>query len=383
MNSVYFSRENDVHIQEAFKNWRVVLLFGARQIGKTTMAEKYFDTITVPKKKILGQNKDVQNALGGCSLASIRSIIGSAQFIFIDEAQYIPEIGTVLKLVYDTMPDVKILATGSSAFGLAAKTSEAMTGRKISLSIFPLSIRETMENKIFDEVLFETSSILKYGMYPRVLATRERIHKEEILTELADSYLYKDVLEFHGIRKAPAIAKLAQMLALQIGNQVSLLELARALEINKATVQNYIDVLIKSFIIFPLTSLSRNPRKELHKSMKYYFYDTGIRNAVIRNFSDMHMRNDVGALWENFVVSEMYKRYTYDKKLFSMYHWRTYDQKEIDLVVEENGKLRAYECKYAEDATRVKRATLSAWSSLYPDTEVEIITTTNFPSFLK
>jgi len=383
LNYPYFGRENDENLKNAFENWRVVLLFGARQIGKTTMADKYFDSINVPKKKIIGQNKDVQKLLGDSSLSSINSLIGDAKFLFIDEAQYIPEIGTVLKLIYDTMPDVKVLATGSSAFGLASKTSEAMTGRKISLSVFSLSIREIVNNDIFDNVLFSASQILKYGAYPKILSTNDTARKQEMLIELADSYLYKDVLEFHGIRKAPVIAKLAQMLALQIGNQVSLSELAKSLEINKATVQNYIDVLIKSFIIFPLSSLSRNPRKELNKSMKYYFYDNGIRNAIIRNFSDLDIRNDVGAMWENFIVSEIYKRYTYDKKPFNIYHWRTYDQKEIDIVIEENGVLSAYECKYSSDSKEINKATSKLWDSLYPNTKIEIINKNNFVSYLK
>lgn len=383
LSQVYFSRENDKNVSEAFKNWRVVLLFGARQIGKTTMADKYFNSIKVLKKKIIGQNKDVQRLLGDSSLSSIKSVMGDAKFLFIDEAQYVPEIGTVLKLIYDTMPDVKVLATGSSAFGLASKTSESMTGRKISLSAFPLSVREIINNNIFDNVIFNITQILKYGTYPKVLLTGDVDRKQEILVELADAYLYKDVLEFHGIRKAPIIAKLAQMLALQVGNQVSLSELAGSLEINKATVQNYIDILIKSFIIFPLTTLSRNPRKELNKSMKYYFYDNGIRNAIIRNFSDFDIRNDLGAIWENFVVSEMYKRYTYDKKPFNMYHWRTYDQKEIDIVMEVNGILSAYECKYSGDSKDMNKATLNLWSTLYPNTKVEVINKNNFVSYLK
>lgn len=383
LNQVYFNRESDQDISEAFKNWRVVLLFGARQIGKTTMADKYFNNISAPKKKILGQNKDVQKLLGDSSLSSINSLIGDAKFIFIDEAQYIPEIGTVLKLIYDTMPDVKVLATGSSAFGLASKTSEAMTGRKISLSAFPLSVREIINNNIFDNIIFNTTQILKYGTYPKVLLTGDADRKQEILIELADAYLYKDVLEFHGIRKAPMIAKLAQMLALQIGNQVSLSELAMSLEINKATVQNYIDILIKSFIIFPLSTLSRNPRKELNKSMKYYFYDNGIRNAIIRNFSDFDIRNDIGAMWENFVVSEMHKRHTYDKKPFTMYHWRTYDQKEIDIIIEENGVLSAYECKYSGDSKDINKSTLNLWNTLYPNTKIEVINKNNFVFYLK
>lgn len=382
-NNAYFRRENDKNIAEAFKVWRIVLLFGARQIGKTTMADKYFDSIKVSKKKILGQNRDIQKLLGDSSLSSINYVIGEAKFLFIDEAQYIPEIGTVLKLIYDTRPEVKVLATGSSAFGLASKTSEAMTGRKKSLSAFPLSVREVMSNNIFDDVVFNTPMMLKYGTYPKVLSTGNVERKQEILIELADAYLYKDVLEFQGIRKAPVIAKLAQMLALQVGNQVSLSELARSLEINKVTVQNYIDILIKSFIIFPLSTLSRNPRKELNKSMKYYFYDNGIRNAIIRNFADFDIRNDVGAMWENFVISEMYKRCTYDKKSFNMYHWRTYDQKEIDLIVEENGVLSAYECKYSGDTKDINKATLSLWNTLYPNSKVEVINKNNFVSYLK
>ena len=379
----YFQRENDANIKKSFENWRVVLLFGARQIGKTTMAEQYFRSIETQKKKIIGQDKDVQKLLGENSLSSINAMIGDAQFLFIDEAQYIPEIGTVLKLIYDTRPDVKILATGSSAFGLVSKTSEAMTGRQISLSAFALSIREMMKNDIFDNIIFDIPQLLRYGTYPKVLSTKESARKQEILIELADAYLYKDVLEFHGIRKAPVIAKLAQMLALQVGNQVSFSELAKSLEINKATVQTYIDVLIKSFIIFPLSTLSRNPRKELNKSMKYYFFDNGIRNAILRNFSDLDLRNDVGALWENFIVSEMYKRYTYDKKSFNMYHWRTYDQKEIDIVMEEDGMLTAYECKYSGDGSDINKSTRALWENLYPGTTVEVINKNNFVSYLK
>jgi predicted AAA+ superfamily ATPase len=383
MNHIYFERENDTNITQAFKNWRIVLLLGARQIGKTTTADAYFNTITIPKKKILGQNADIQKSLGSCSLSIIRTIFGDAKFIFIDEAQYIPEIGTVLKLIYDSMPGIQILATGSSAFGLATKTSESLAGRKISLPAFPLTVREVLQNTIFDDISFAVPSLLLHGMYPRVLSTPETNHKEEILIELADAYLYKDVLEFQGIRKAPMVAKLAQMLALQIGNQVSLSELAKSLEIHKATVQNYIDVLIKSFVIFPVASLSRNPRKELHKSIKYYFYDSGVRNAIIRNFSPLELRNDVGQLWENFVMSEMYKRYAYDKKPFTMYHWRTYEQKEIDMVLEENGILHAYECKFSGDERDINRATIHAWEREYPTIKIDVINKYNFVSFLK
>ncbi len=379
---MYYKREIDSEIGRAFEKWRVVLLFGARQIGKTTMADHYFETVVGQKKKLFGQNRDTQELLGSCSLAKIKALIGDTTFVFIDEAQYIPEIGTVLKLIYDALPHVSVLATGSSSFGLAAKTSEAMTGRKISLSVFPLSVREMTTSALFEVGSPDIESLLLYGSYPKILSTVENQDKEEILLELTESYLYKDVLEFHGIRKAPMIAKLAQMLALQIGNQVSFNELAQSLEINKATVQNYIDVLIKSFIIFPLPSLSRNPRKELHKSMKYYFYDNGIRNAIIRNFSDMGLRTDVGALWENLVVSEMYKRYTYDKKAFSMYHWRTYDQKEIDLIIEENGILTAFECKYTPSKS-LNGATERMWKDMYPTAPVEIINRDTFWDLVK
>ncbi len=382
-NSLYFIRENDEILENAFINWRFVLLFGARQIGKTTLADKYFENVSMKKIKIQGQNKDIQRSLGDLSLSRIKIVIGDADFIFIDEAQYIPDIGTVLKLIYDTMPNVKVLATGSSAFGLASKTNEALTGRKISLSAFALSLHEINNNEIFDNIYYHTEELLLYGNYPKVLANKNSNTKKEILIELAESYLYKDVLEFHGIRKAPAIAKLAKMLAFQVGSQVSLSELARGLEINKATVQNYIDVLIKSFIIFPLTAYSRNHRKELTTSMKYYFYDNGILNAIIKNFSNFDERQDLGHLWENFIVSELYKRYTYDKKLFTMYHWRTYDQKEVDIVLEVNGKLEAYECKYNDDKTTVNKSVAKAWNELYPDTKINIINKSNFMEYLK
>ncbi len=382
-NNLYFIRENDNILEKAFENWRFVLLFGARQIGKTTLADKYFAKVNIKKLKIQGQNKDIQQSLGDLSLSKIKMTLGDAEFIFIDEAQYITDIGTVLKLIYDTMPNVKVLTTGSSAFGLASKTSEAMTGRKISLSAFPLSVREIKENKIFDNIYYHVDEMLLYGNYPKVLASKDKALKENILAELADSYLYKDVLEFHGIKKAPAVAKLAKMLALQIGNQVSLSELATALEINKATVANYIDVLIKSFIIFPLPAYSKNKRKELSTSMKYYFYDNGIRNAIIKNFSDKDIRNDLGAMWENFIISEFYKRYTYNKKPFTIYHWRTYDQKEVDLIIEVSGKLEAYECKYNDDKLLVSKSIRNTWEEFYPNTKINIVNKSNFYDIIK
>lgn len=383
MNTIYFERETSMAIEKAFASWRVVLLFGARQIGKTTMAENYFESLMCKKKRFFGQNKETQTLFASLSLTTISSLIGDATFIFIDEAQYIEEIGTVLKLIYDAMPHVQVLATGSSAFGLASKTHEAMTGRALILSVFPLSYREIASNSIFKEIAPNTTSMLIHGTYPKVLAASSRGDKEEILRLLSDAYLYKDVLEFHGIRKAPMIAKLAQMLALQVGNQVSLSELSRSLEIHKNTVQSYIDVLIKSFIIFPVSSLSRNKRKELHTSIKYYFYDNGIRNAIIRNFADLTLRDDVGALWENYIASELYKRETYDKKSFTVYHWRTYDQKEIDILIEENGILSAYECKYNGDTHDMNRATMKAWNELYPTVPVEVINKNNYREMLQ
>lgn len=375
-----YQRITQRQIEEAFATWRAVLIFGSRQIGKTTMAEHYFSQIKTKKLKILGQERSAQEILGSLDLGKIKTLIQDNEFLFIDEAQYIPDIGTVLKLIYDALPQVKVLATGSSAFGLASKTHESMAGRKLSLKTFPLSIKEVVNNRLSENVFSDLESFLLYGFYPKVLDTKLVKEKIQILTEIADAFLYKDVLEFQGIRKPAIIVRLVKSLALQIGNQVSLSELAKSLEVSKETVGHYIDILIKSYIIFPVSSYSKNPHTELHKSMKYYFYDLGIRNAVLGNFNQLTSRTDVGFMWENFVISELYKKYTYIGEPFTIYHWRTYDQKEIDILVEANGVLIAFECKYSDVSAKYSNAI--AFNKVYPDTEVKVIHKHNFGEIL-
>lgn len=375
-----YERITQKQIEKAFQTWRIVLIFGSRQIGKTTMAEHYFDELNVKKLKILGQERGAQEVLGSLNLGRIKTLIQDNEFLLIDEAQYIPDIGTILKLIYDAMPQVKVLATGSSAFGLASKTHESVAGRKLSLKTFALSLKEVVINRLSENVLSDLDSFLLYGMYPKVLDTKVIKDKTQILTEIADAFLYKDVLEFQGIRKPAMIVKLVKSLALQIGNQVSLSELAKSLEISKETVAHYIDILIKSYIIFPVSAYSRNLNTELHKSMKYYFYDLGIRNAVLGNFNQLDSRTDLGLMWENFVISELYKKYSYDQEPFTIYHWRTYDQREVDVLIEVNGKLEAFECKYADSP--VKRSNAIAFNKLYPNTEVKVIHRYNFGEIL-
>ena len=375
--SIVLERDLLKSIETAFKKERILLIFGARQVGKTTSSLIYYESIKENKIKI-GEDKYIQEELGKVTIDSIKKIIGQAKFVFIDEAQYIPDIGTVLKLIYDTMPTIKVLATGSSAFGLAARTSESMAGRKKTLSAFPLTLKEIKDNNIFTYIDQGLDGILVLGLYPRVLTESDFNYKKEILLELAESYLYKDVLNYQGIRNAPAIAKLAQLLALQIGSQVSLSELSRQLGISRETVEKYIDILEKSFIIFTLSAYSSNKRNEISKSKKYYFWDLGIRNAIIKNFENLDLRNDAGAIWENLVIAEKIKKSRLVNNLQNFYFWRSYSGVEVDLIVESNNKLEAYEIKLSKDKTKAK----NEFYENYPDIKIEIINRDNYQKYL-
>ncbi len=375
---IRFKRTIDDKIVEAFKKERIVLIFGARQIGKTTACIAYFENLKEEKKFISGEDNYIKEELGKCTEQSIKNIFGTATFILIDEAQNIPNIGSVLKLIYDIMSNIKVLATGSSAFGLASMTNESLAGRKESISAYALTYQELKSNNIFtyDRNLIEQTLI--YGSYPKVLLAPDMERKKVILDELSESYLYKDVLNFQGIRKSPVIAKLAQLLAFQIGQEVSLNELARQLGISNETVNKYINILEKSFIIFSLSAYSKNKRNEVSRNKKYYFWDQGVRNSIVNLFQDINTRNDVGALWESYVISEIIKKAKLNNEFKGFYFWRNYSGQEIDLIIEKDGQINGYEIKYSKDNMGNK----NSFRETYPDCKLEIINRENFASLL-
>ena len=340
---------------------KVLLVIGPRQIGKTTLLKKILKN---SKEKTLWLNADesdvkqqIENATTSTQLFQL---FGDAKLIVIDEAQQVENIGHKLKLVIDTNPDLQLIATGSSAFELLQKSNEPLTGRKKEFQLFPISYAEMANHTspIEEKRLLETRLI--YGGYPEIINNPG--NEKEILKDIANSYLYKDILRFDGIKKASIIDKLLLALALQVGSEVSYNELANTIgNINSVTVEKYIDLLEKSFVVFRLSALNRNVRNEIKKGKKIYFYDNGIRNAIINNFNPMELRNDKGALWENFLMSERMKRNSYNKHYCTTYFWRTFDQAEVDYIEEYDGSLHVFEFKWKTKSKKVPQSLLNAY----------------------
>lgn len=357
---------------------KVVVIYGARQVGKTTLSKKILDDCSESGKYLNCELASVQQGLSVIEAERIRSFLGDYKLVVFDEAQNIRDIGKVLKIMVDTYPDIQIIATGSSSFDLADKISEPLTGRNFTYLLYPLSVREIV--KQFDAFYAEAKieSILRFGFYPEVFFLSDEEAKNR-LDEISSNYLYRDILRFDGIKKADVINKLLMLLALQLGQEVSYIELGRQLGINRLTVERYIDLLEKSFIIFRLRAFSRNKRKEISKSVKVYFYDLGVRNSIIQNYNSFELRADIGALWENFCIVER-KKYLEEKgKRINAYFWRTYDQKEIDYVEEADGLITGYEFNWsAKKDYRFPKKFIEQYNA-----KVEKINRDNFWKFLE
>ncbi|OGU57933.1 MAG: hypothetical protein A2V66_15730 [Ignavibacteria bacterium RBG_13_36_8] len=334
-----------IGINEDLFKCKTLILYGARQVGKTTLVQEILKEYGKSGRYLNCEILSVEQSLKEAEPEKLKAFLGNYNLIVLDEAQNIPDIGRVLKIITDTLKDVQLIATGSSSFDLAYKTSEPMTGRIIHHTLYPLSILEIKSKEDWLSVDAKLERLLRFGLYPEVYTSTDEdaVHK---LNELASSYLFKDLLKFEGIKKSSLLKNLVLSLALQVGNEVTYNELAVKLGVSSMTVQKYIDLLEQCFVIFKLNSFSRNIRKELTKSFKIYFYDNGIRNALINNFNPLSLRNDVGALWENFCIAERIKANAYSKRKANIYFWRTYDQKEIDYVEETAGTITGYELKY-------------------------------------
>jgi predicted AAA+ superfamily ATPase len=329
-------------IRKRFFKGKAILLLGPRQVGKTTLIQEL-----IQEKEYLflnGDDPSIRSILENASTVQLQSIIGNYKIVFIDEAQRISNIGLTLKLITDQFKSVQLLVSGSSSFEINNKTQEPLTGRKFEYHLFPISWEEFENNTGYLVAQQQLEERLIYGMYPDVINNRDDANN--VLRELATSYLYKDVLSLIGIRKPDILEKLLKALALQIGNEVSYNELSNLLEIDKATVAKYIDLLEKSFIVFQLTSFSRNQRNEIKNNRKIYFYDNGIRNMIINNLNPIDSRSDKGALWENFLISERIKIQNYHEHFSNNYFWRTIQRQEIDFIEEKNGNINAFEFKW-------------------------------------
>lgn len=329
-------------IQKRFFKGKAILLLGPRQVGKTTLIQEL-----IHEKEYLflnGDDPSIRSILENASTVQLQSIIGNYKIVFIDEAQRISNIGLTLKLITDQFKTVQLLVSGSSSFEINNKTQEPLTGRKFEYHLFPISWEEFENNTGYLVAQQQLEERLIYGMYPDVINIRDDANN--VLRELATSYLYKDVLSLIGIRKPDILEKLLKALALQLGNEVSYNELSNLLEIDKATVAKYIDLLEKSFIVFQLTSFSRNQRNEIKNNRKIYFYDNGIRNMIINNLNPIDSRSDKRALWENFLIAERIKIQNYHEHFSNNYFWRTIQRQEIDFIEEKNGNINAFEFKW-------------------------------------
>jgi predicted AAA+ superfamily ATPase len=363
-------------IQSKLGKGKAIILFGARQVGKTTLLKKIFENNTTVLW-LNGDEKDVQDLMENSSSTRLKAFFGKKTTVIIDEAQRIREIGLRMKLITDHIPEVQLLATGSSAFELANKLNEPLTGRKWEYKMYPISFGEMVNHSSLLEEKRMIPHRLVYGYYPEIVNNVGS--EKEILKQLSDSYLYKDVLLLDQIKKPEGLLKLLQAIAYQVGSQVSNNELSILTGLDAKTIEKYITILEQTYIIFRLGSFSRNLRSELKKSKKIYFYDNGIRNALIANFNHIENRTDVGALWENFLMSERKKYVEYNKIWSNIYYWRTKEQSEIDYLEEDGGVISAYEFKWNPNA---KQKTPNLFLNNYPNSTFKIIHPNNIEEFL-
>ncbi|WP_163398655.1 ATP-binding protein [Flavobacterium fluviatile] len=359
---------------------KVLILLGARRVGKTAFIKNYISTI--PKEDYLQLNgEDIQDAflLKERSVSNYKRLLANIKLLVIDEAQNIPEIGLILKLIVDSVEGIKVIATGSSVFDLSNKLGEPLVGRKNTIYLFPMAQMEFEKYENFKETTQKLEERLLFGSYPELEQYEDWNDKINYLKEIVNSYLLKDILVYEGIKQSNKILDLLKLIAFQVGKEVSLQELAKQLGISKNTVESYLDLLSKVFVIYKVTGFSRNLRKEVTKSNRWYFYDNGIRNAIIANFSQLDYRNDVGELWENYIASERVKFQNYTQKTILNYFWRTYDQQELDWLEEENGVLRGYEFKWNEN----KKAKIpTAFAKAYPEASFNVINKKNYLDFI-
>jgi uncharacterized protein len=326
---------------------KVILIMGTRRVGKTILVETIRNNHNEDAMVLNAEDFNVQEMLRNRTITNYKNIIGKTSLLIIDEAQVISEIGQILKLMIDNIKGLTILATGSSSFDLSNKTGDPLTGRQYQLHLYPLAQSEISTQETYAETLQNLEGRLIFGSYPELFQLSTYQEKATYLQQLVQSYLLKDILAYEGIRQSDKIVKLLRLIAYQCGSEVSYSELAGQLGLSKNTVENYLDLLAKVFIVYKVGAYSSNLRKEISKSSKWFFYDNGIRNAIVNDFRLPPLRNDMGLLWENYLIGERIKRNSYAGKSVQYYFWRNYNQQEIDLIEFDNGQISAYEFKYS------------------------------------
>jgi hypothetical protein len=368
------------NLDEYVKPGKVLVIYGPRQVGKTTMVKNYLDHTSLKYRFDSGDNLAIQEVLSSRDFTAIKRYVGDNELVVIDEAQQITGIGMGLKILVDQLPHARVIATGSSSFDLARNIGEPLVGRKMTLHLYPISQLELLEQQgnQFD-LIQQLEEYLIFGSYPDTINASSREDKAIYLTELVDSYLMKDILTLDRIKSPKALRDFLKLLALQVGNEVSLSELGSQIGWDFKTVSRYLDLLEQCFVIIRLGGFSRNLRSEITRKSKYYFLDNGVRNAILQQFNTLDVRNDVGSLWENFIIVERIKFRSYTNRYANEYFWRTYEQKEIDLIEEYDGKLHGYELKWSEKKS--PKAPLG-WKDAYPDTNYRVINKQNYLDFV-
>ena len=366
-------------IQQRMFKGKIIALFGARRVGKTVLAKQLLAAHSEPGKYISCDLLPNKIALESASLDNLRELFGDNKIIVLDEAQRVRDIGLTLKIIADELPQYQIIATGSSSFDLANKTAESLTGRAFRFLLLPFGFAELKNDFALYPFDLVADKILRFGLYPPVFLSESELARDE-LNEIAGNYLYKDVLEFDQIKRSDVLLKLLQALSLQLGSEVSTNELSQVVGISRITIEKYIDLLEKCFVLFRLRPLSRNRRNEISGKYKVFFYDLGIRNSLAQNFAPLAVRTDLGALWENFCIVERIKRNGFLGLSPNYFFWRTYDGKEIDFIEEQDGAFAAFEFKWRAQG---KTKAADEFIKQYPGTQVRFFNKDNFAEFLK
>lgn len=366
------------NINDYLEPGKVLVIYGPRQVGKTTLLQNYLSKTSLKYKLDSGDNIATQQVLSSQDFNKILEYLSGYELFALDEASHIPNVGFALKIIVDQNPKLRVIATGSSSFELAGQVGEPLTGRKQTLILYPFSQIELGKLHNSFELKEKISDWLIFGGYPEVVSSAGKERKITVLNEIANSYLLKDILTLEKVKGSKLLLDLLRLLSFQVGNEVSLTELGGQLGLDYKTVARYLDLFEKSFVLFNLRGYARNLRKEVTKKSKYYFYDNGIRNAIISNYNDLDLRDDIGKLWENFLVSERLKAQSYKKIYANNYFWRTWDKKEIDWVEEREGKLFGYEFKWQKEKIKAPKD----WLETYTNSSFEIITKDNYLEFV-
>jgi len=362
-------------LEQYLEQNKVLVIYGPRRVGKTTILQNYLAQTPLKYRLAIGDDLPTQQLLSLLEADRIREYLEGYELFAIDEAQYVPDIGKALKIIVDQIPGMHVVATGSSSFELAGQIGEPLTGRKRTLILHPISQGELLSLMNRFDLRQQLEEFLIFGTYPEVILSQTRSAKIEVVSEIAGSYLLKDILAFERVRSSSKLWDLLKLLAFQVGSEVSHNELSRKLGVDVKTVQRFLDLLEKAFVIFRLGGFSRNLRKEITQKAKYYFFDNGLRNAVIKQFNRLDQRDDVGQLWENFMVIEHLKHLNYSFTPVNLYFWRTYEKQEIDLVEERGGRLHGCEFKWSQPK---HVSPPNDWISTYSNADYKVITRENY-----